>query len=162
MEKIGNTNDFNKSKNEERNNINMNTNNENNNETKKGIMQAIKFFMFSATAAIIDVTAFFILRNVFNVRIDIAEVISVILSVLYNFTINRKYTFKSTNKIVPAMIKVALFYAVFIPFAAYLSVLLKEKHIHDAIIKGMTLALNGIGEFFWWKYVVFKEEKTSN
>lgn len=145
------------------NNINKN-NDENksknkNNETKKGIMQAIKFFMFSATAAIIDVTAFFILRNVFNVRIDIAEVISVILSVLYNFTINRKYTFKSTNKIVPAMIKVALFYAVFIPFAAYLSVLLKEKHVHEAIIKGMTLALNGIGEFFWWKYVVFKEEK---
>ncbi len=158
MEKIGNTNDFNKSKNEETNNINMDIKNENN-ETKKGIMQAIKFFMFSVTAAIIDVTAFFILRNVFNVRIDIAEVISVILSVLYNFTINRKYTFKSTNKIVPAMIKVALFYAVFIPFAAYLSVLLKEKHIPETIIKGMTLALNGIGEFFWWKYVVFKEEK---
>lgn len=155
-------NDFNKSKNEEIDNINMNTNNENNNETKKGIMQAIKFFMFSATAAIIDVTAFFILRNVFNVPIDVAEVISVILSVLYNFTINRKYTFKSTNKIVPAMIKVALFYAVFIPFAAYLSILLKEKHVHDAIIKGMTLALNGIGEFLWWKYVVFKEEKINN
>lgn len=159
MEKIENTNDFNKSKNEEINNINMNTNNENNNETKKGIMQAIKFFMFSATAAIIDVTAFFILRNIFNVRIDIAEVISVVLSVLYNFTINRKYTFKSTNKIVPAMIKVALFYAVFIPFAATLSLALKEKHVPEAIIKGMTLALNGIGEFLWWKYVVFKEEK---
>lgn len=137
-------------------------NSNDNNETKKGIMQAIKFFMFSATAAIIDVTAFFILRNVFNAPIDIAEVISVVLSVLYNFTINRKYTFKSTNKIVPAMIKVALFYAIFIPFAAYLSVLLKEKNIPETIIKGITLALNGIGEFFWWKYVVFKEKKTNN
>lgn len=141
---------------------NSNNNMNNNNETKKGIMQAIKFFMFSATAAIIDVTAFFILRKAFNVRIDIAEVLSVILSVLYNFTINRKYTFKSTNKIVPAMIKVALFYAVFIPIAATLSLALKEKHIPETIIKGMTLALNGTGEFFWWKYVVFKEEKKNN
>ena len=145
--------------NEENNLNNIELNENENNETKKGIMQAIKFFMFSVTAAIIDVTAFFILRNAFNVRIDIAEVISVVLSVLYNFTINRKYTFKSTNKIVPAMIKVALFYAVFIPFAATLSVALKEKHVPEAIIKGMTLALNGIGEFLWWKYVVFKEEK---
>lgn len=145
--------------NEENNLNNIELNENENNETKKGIMQAIKFFMFSATAAIIDITAFFILRKVFNVRIDIAEVISVVLSVLYNFTINRKYTFKSTNKIVPAMIKVALFYAVFIPFAAILSLALKEKHVPEAIIKGMTLALNGIGEFLWWKYVVFKEEK---
>lgn len=148
--------------NEENNLNNVNLNENDNNETKKGIIQAIKFFMFSATAAIIDVTAFFILRNAFNVRIDIAEIISVVLSVLYNFTINRKYTFKSTNKIVPAMIKVALFYAVFIPFAATLSLALKEKYVLEAIIKGMTLALNGIGEFLWWKYVVFKEEKTNN
>lgn len=157
MSNIGNNNI-----NEENNLNNVNLNENENNETKKGIMQAIKFFMFSATAAIIDVTAFFILRNAFNVRIDIAEVISVVLSVLYNFTINRKYTFKSTNKIVPAMIKVALFYAVFIPFAAILSLALKEKHVPEAIIKGMTLVLNGIGEFLWWKYVVFKEEKTNN
>lgn len=155
MSNIENSNNINEENN--LNNINLNEND--NNETKKGIMQAIKFFMFSATAAIIDITAFFILRKAFNVRIDIAEVISVILSVLYNFTINRKYTFKSTNKIVPAMIKVALFYAVFIAFAATLSVALKEKHVPEAIIKGMTLALNGIGEFLWWKYVVFKEEK---
>ncbi len=160
MSNIENSNNINEENN--LNNVNLNLNENENNETKKGIMQAIKFFMFSATAAIIDITAFFILRKAFNVRIDIAEIISVVLSVLYNFTINRKYTFKSTNKIVPAMIKVALFYAVFIPFAAYLSILLKEKHVHDAIIKGMTLALNGIGEFLWWKYVVFKEEKINN
>lgn len=157
MSNIGNNNI-----NEENNLNNVELNENDNNETKKGIMQAIKFFMFSATAAIIDITAFFILRKAFNVRIDIAEIISVVLSVLYNFTINRKYTFKSTNKIVPAMIKVALFYAVFIPFAATLSVALKEKHVPEAIIKGMTLALNGIGEFLWWKYVVFKEEKKNN
>lgn len=160
MSNIENSNNINEENN--LNNLNLNEINKSENESneiKKGIMQAIKFFMFSATAAIIDVTAFFILRKAFNVRIDIAEVISVVLSVLYNFTINRKYTFKSTNKIVPAMIKVALFYAVFIPFAATLSVALKEKHVPEAIIKGMTLALNGIGEFLWWKYVVFKKEK---
>lgn len=124
----------------------------------KNFNKEIKYFIFSISAAIVEVISYFIFLNILKVRIDIAQTLSLILSVLYNFTVNRKYTFRSTNKIIPAMIKVGIFYLVFIPFSAAGSVWLEKLKIPAIIIKAVSLILNGIGEFLWWKYIVFKEK----
>lgn len=124
----------------------------------KNFSQEIKFFIFSISAAIVEVVSYFILLNIFKVRIDIAQTISVILSVIYNFTVNRKYTFKSTNKIIPAMIKVSMFYMLFIPVTSVGSLALEALKVPAVLIKALSLILNGIGEFLWWKYIVFNEK----
>lgn len=124
----------------------------------KNFSQEIKFFIFSISAAIVEVVSYFILLNIFKVRIDIAQTISVILSVIYNFTVNRKYTFKSTNKIIPAMIKVSMFYMLFIPVTSVGSLALEALKVPAVFIKALSLILNGIGEFLWWKYIVFNEK----
>lgn len=124
----------------------------------KKFNKEIKYFLFSISAAIVEVISYFIFLNILKVRIDIAQTLSLILSVLYNFTVNRKYTFRSTNKIIPAMIKVGIFYLAFIPFTAAGSIWLEKLKIPAIIIKALSLILNGIGEFLWWKYVVFKEK----
>lgn len=126
--------------------------------------QEVKFFFFSISAALVEIISFFILRNVFKINIEISQSISIALSVIYNFTINRKYTFKSTNNIYIAMLKVAIFYIFFIPFSAFGSKALERLGIPDVVIKTISLLLNGIGEFLWWKYVVFydKNEKKNS
>ncbi|MDU7516610.1 MAG: sodium:solute symporter, partial [Varibaculum cambriense] len=88
--------------------------------------------------------------------------ISITLSVIYNFTLNRRYTFKSANNVPIAMVKVAVFYAFFIPITMWLGALAASAGVNDFIIKGVTMILNFIGEFAWWKWVVFRGTENTN
>lgn len=132
----------------------------NQNET---LIQVIKFALLSLSAAAIDAGSFFLLKQLFPaMSIGLRQGISVALSVIWNFTLNRKYTFKSANNVPIAMLKVAFFYLFFIPLSSWGSTLLQEAGVSEVIIKGITLLLNGVGEFLWWKLVVFRGSENTN
>ena len=88
-------------------------------------------------------------------------IISLALSVIWNFTINRKITFKSSANVPIAMLKVAAFYAVFTPATTMLGNYLTGTLLwNDYLVTGINMILNMILEFFYDKYFVFNDKNT--
>lgn len=130
--------------------------------SREALKQAIKFTLLSVSAAGIEALSFIALNSLTALPYDVKHVISVVLSVLWNFTLNRRYTFKSANNVPIAMLKVGLFYAGFIPLTAWLGQLAAGAGINEYIIKIVTMLLNFVGEFLWWKFVVFRGSENTN
>ena len=95
------------------------------NNKKKNLWQAVKFTLFSASAGIIQIASFAIIE-IFIQTYWIPYLTSLVLSILWNFTLNRKYTFQSAANVPIAMLKVAAFYLVFTPVSAWLGQLLVD------------------------------------
>lgn len=149
-------------------------------KAKGGVWQFIKFALFSASAGIIQVLSFTLmseviiklpaLQNLMNTNASFAKImnneygpmylIALILSVLWNFTFNRKFTFKSANNVPVAMLKVFAFYLVFTPISTLLGNHFTAKFADisaiNYIVLGCTMACNMITEFLYDKFVVFK------
>lgn len=128
------------------------------NKRKETIKQSIMFTVLSISAALVEFISFTILNH-FKIPYIWAHVSSIILSVLWNFTLNRKYTFKSASNVPIAMFKASLFYLFFIPITAFLGQKASLIGINDFLIKGLTMVSNFVGEFLWWKFFVFKDNK---
>ena len=124
---------------------------------KKEIIRTIKFTLFSISAGIVEILSFTILNNFTKFNYSICYLTALILSVLWNFTLNREYTFKSSNNIPIAMTKVFLFYLVFTPsstlFGNYLVSSLKWN---EYLVTGINMLLNFILEYLYDKFYVFK------
>lgn len=135
---------------------------------KDNIIQAIKFALFSASAGIIQIVSFTLLEEL--PELFGAEkwpylacyLPSLILSVVYNFTLNRKFTFKSANNIPIAMLKVALYYAVFTPLSAWLGHIATENGANDYLVEIFTMLANFITEFLFDRFVVFRNSINTN
>lgn len=152
------------------------------NTKKKNIIQAIKFLLFSASAGIIQAGSFAIM-NEFIIKMDFIQnlmnnhetfarimnneygpmyVIALVLSVLWNFTFNRKFTFKSANNIPIAMLKVFGYYAVFTPVSVIIGSHFTGKYDTELVkylVLAITMICNFVTEFLFDKFVVFKEPK---
>ena len=89
-------------------------------EKKKEFFRALKFVLFSASAGIIELVVFALLNELLHLPYWLSYLIALVLSVLWNFTLNRKFTFQSANNVPKAMLLVALFYAVFTPLTTLL------------------------------------------
>ena len=85
-------------------------------ETK---IQVIKFFLFSVSAGVIETVSFAALKAITRWTYWPCYLIALILSVLWNFTLNREFTFKSANNVPKAMFQVFLFYCVFTPCSTW-------------------------------------------
>ncbi|MBO5884718.1 MAG: GtrA family protein, partial [Clostridia bacterium] len=85
----------------------------------KDVIQAIKFLLFSISAGVIQVAIFTLLNEVVKFTYWPAYLIALVCSVLWNFTLNRKYTFKSANNVPIAMLKVLGYYLVFTPLSTW-------------------------------------------
>ena len=71
---------------------------------KKEILRIVKFTLFSISAGVIQVGSFTILNElIFKSGYWVQYLISVVLSVVWNFTLNRNFTFKSANNVPIAM-----------------------------------------------------------
>ena len=126
---------------------------------KENILQVIKFALFSASAGIIQIGSF----TVFNEFTPLGEkgyiwcyLPSLILSVLWNFTFNRKFTFKSATNVPIAMLKVALFYCVFTPLSTLWGHQFEALGWNDYLIEGFTMAVNLITEYLYCRFVVYR------
>ncbi|MBQ7895954.1 MAG: GtrA family protein [Oscillospiraceae bacterium] len=122
---------------------------------KKPLGQVLKFTLFSISAGIIQVTAFSILE-IFVKDYWIAYLISLVLSIIWNFTLNRRYTFRSAANVPAAMAKVFAFYLVFTPLSTYLGDLAEATGTNDFLILAVTMLSNFVLEFLFCKLFVYK------
>ena len=125
---------------------------------KKDLTQSLKFVLFSASAGIIQLGSFALFNDVIKMGWWPSYLISLILSVLWNFTLNRNFTFKSAANVPIAMAKVFAYYLVFTPLTTILgNYLTGSLHWNDYVVTLMNMAINLITEFLYQKYYVFKD-----
>ena len=125
----------------------------------KEIMRAIKFTLISISAGIVQVALFTLLNEIFHWNYWVSYLIALLASIIWNFTINRKVTFKSANNVTKAMLLVLAFYAVFTPVSTILGEM-AEKAIGtdfgEYIVLGVTMLLNFILEYLFTRFVVYR------
>ena len=130
---------------------------------KKEIWRAVKFALFSASAGIIELVVFALLNELMGLPYWLCYLVALVCSVLWNFTLNRKFTFQSANNVPKAMLQVALFYAVFTPLSTLLEHWLTEGlHVNEYLATGINMALNLISEYLYDRYVVFRDSIDTN
>ena len=122
----------------------------------KESLRAFKFLIISISAGLIQIGSFTLFNEVFKWNYWVAYLISLLLSVLWNFTINRKYTFQSANNVKIAMLLVLAFYAVFTPVSTYLGDLAESKGVNEYIVLAVTMVLNFVLEYLYTRYVVYR------
>ncbi|MBE6631808.1 MAG: GtrA family protein [Ruminococcaceae bacterium] len=126
------------------------------NDTKKELWRTVKFVLFSASAGIIQVLSFTLLEEGFHLVHWASYLISLILSVLWNFTLNRKFTFCSANNVPVAMFKVACFYLVFTPLSTWwTAVLTGDIGWNEYLVLALTMIVNFVTEYLYDRFVVF-------
>ena len=128
---------------------------------KEAMVQMLKFTLFSASAGIIQVVSFTIFNELFHWIYWPAYLVSLILSIVWNFTLNRQYTFKSAANIPIAMTKLFGFYAVFTPLSTWLGHLAESAGVNEYIILAVTMLSNFILEFVFCKFVIYKNQENT-
>lgn len=124
---------------------------------KKEILRIVKFTLFSISAGIVQVGSFTVLNEfVFKDGYWIQYLISVVLSVIWNFTLNRNFTFKSASNVPIAMVKTLLFYVFFIPVSTFGGAWL-ERYVNEYIVLALSMIINFAGEYLYQRYYVFKD-----
>ena len=122
----------------------------------KELWRAVKFLLFSASAGIIEIVSFALLNELTGWSYRPCYLIALVLSVLWNFTLNRKYTFKSAANVPVAMLKVAAYYAVFTPLSTVGGNYLAENlGWNDYLVTGINMVLNFVTEFLFQRFVVY-------
>ena len=127
---------------------------------KKQLYQAIKFLLFSVSAGVIQIGSFAVLE-IFIKTYWIAYIISLLLSIVWNFTLNRRYTFKSAANVPVAMAKLLCFYAVFTPLSTWLGDLAEGAGVNDFLILSLTMVCNFVLEFLFCKFVIYRGQENT-
>ncbi|MBQ6374638.1 MAG: GtrA family protein [Clostridia bacterium] len=122
----------------------------------KEFWRAVKFALFSVSAGIIQIGSFTLMNEAFDLPYRVCYLTSLVLSVLWNFTLNRKYTFKSAANVPIAMLKVAAYYAVFTPLSTMLGdYLVTTAGWNEYLVTGINMLLNFSTEFLYQRFFVF-------
>lgn len=130
-------------------------------DKKKELLQIVKFTLFSASAGIIELVSFTLLDSFTSWNYWPCYLIALILSVLWNFTLNRNFTFHSASNVPIAMAKVAAFYAVFTPASTYLGSYLADTLLwNGTLVTILNMVLNFVLEYLYDRFFVFREENT--
>lgn len=137
---------------------NLSQNNEKSNKYKD-VIQALKFLMFSISAGVIQIAIFTLLNEVVKLPYWPAYLIGLVCSVLWNFTLNRKYTFKAANNVPIAMLKVLGYYLVFTPLSTLWGDALEGIGWNEYLVLALTMIINFSTEFVYSKFFVFREKK---
>ena len=122
----------------------------------ENLWQIIKFTLFSASAGIIQVASFALLETVFHLPYWPSYLVSLILSVLWNFTFNRRYTFRSDANVPRAMALVAVFYVIFTPLSTWGGDALTRAGWNDFLVLALTMILNFVLEYLYQRFVVYR------
>lgn len=125
-------------------------------DKKKEFLRTVKFALFSISAGIIQILSFTLLNELLHLKYWISYLIALVLSVLWNFTLNRKFTFQSANNIPIAMAKVAAYYIVFTPLSTWWTAVLTEKAgVNEYIVLALTMLVNFVTEYLYQRFIVF-------
>ena len=135
-------------------------------EKRREIFRAVKYTLFAASAGIIEFGSFTLLTLIpeLNPELNhsiywIPALISLALSVIWNFTFNRRYTFQSANNIPVAMLKVLAYYVVFAPLSIWLAqmYLIDSLEWNEFLVKAIVMLVNFITEFLYQRFFVFRD-----
>ena len=119
-------------------------------------LRAVKFALFSVSAGLIQIGSFTLFNEVFHWSYWVCYLLSLVLSVLWNFTLNRKYTFRSAANVPVAMAKVAAYYAVFTPLSTLLgNWLVGTLGWNEYLATALNMILNFVTEFLYQRWFVF-------
>lgn len=132
-------------------------------EKRKETLRVVKFAMFSISAGVIEILSFTLLNELTDWPYWPCYLIALILSVIWNFTLNRKFTFKSIANVPVAMAKILAFYCVFTPVTTILGNYLAESlHWNEYIVTGINMGLNISTEYLYDRFVVFRKTLDTN
>lgn len=126
-------------------------------DRKKEFWRTVKFVLFSASAGVIQVLSFTVMEELLHWTHWVCYLLALVLSVLWNFTLNRKFTFQSAGNIPAAMAKVAGFYLVFTPLSTWWTAVLTGPGIqwNEYLVLVLTMLVNFATEYLFQRYVVF-------
>ena len=128
-------------------------------KNKKEWVRVLKFVLFSASAGIVQIGSFTLFNECTEWRYWPCYLISLLLSILWNFTFNRRFTFKSNANITRAMLQVLAFYAVFTPVTTVLGDWLAEDVLwNEYLVTGINMLLNLSLEYLYQRYVVYRNK----
>lgn len=120
-------------------------------------IRVAKFTFFSISAGLIQMGSFALLNELLHLPYWLSYLVALVLSVLWNFTLNRKYTFKSAANVPAAMLKVAAFYAVFTPLSTALEHWYTEGlGWNEYLATAANMLLNFVTEFLYQRYFVYR------
>lgn len=126
---------------------------------KKEIIRTIKFVLFSASAGIIQIVSFTLLTEFSGFSYWPCYLISLVLSVLYNFTINRKFTFHSAANVPIAMLKVFIYYCIFTPLSTIGgNYLVETLGWNGYLVEILSMLLNLVTEFLYTRFFVYGKQ----
>ena len=123
----------------------------------------VKFALFSASAGIIQFGSYTLFYELAHFPEWLSYLIALVLSVLWNFTLNRRFTFRSATNVPVAMLKVAAYYAVFTPLSTLL-----EHHLagtlgwNEYLVTAINMILNFVTEFLYQRFFVFGDSIDTN
>lgn len=126
-------------------------------ETKKEFMRTLKFVLFSISAGVIQIVSFTLMEEVLHLTHWLSYLVALVLSVLWNFTLNRKFTFHSASNVPVAMLKVAGFYLVFTPLSTWWTAVLTGEGFgwNEYLVLVLTMLVNFGTEYLFQRFVVF-------
>ena len=129
----------------------------------KEVTRGIKFVLFSISAGVIEFASFALLDGITPWSYWPKYLIALTLSVLWNFTLNRRFTFRSAGNVPIAMLKVALFYAVFTPLSTILGNYLAETcWWNELLVTVLNMAINLVTEYLYDRFFVFRKTIDTN
>lgn len=126
-------------------------------KNKKKLFRALKFTLFSLSAGIIQIGLFSLFNELIKLDYWVSYIISLVVSILWNFIINRKVTFKSSNNIKLSMLLVFLFYLVFTPVSTILGELAENRGVNEYIVLAITMISNFALEYLYTRFVVYRK-----
>lgn len=141
---------------------------------KQNKLIALKYFLFSISAGVIELVSCTILNEftnlnevtkldeIFGNEYGLTYFIALALSVIWNFTLNRKFAFKSAANVPIAMIKVFGFYLIFAPLSIFWTVRLTDAGWNVYVVLIMTMVVNFVTEFLYWRFVVYRNHIYTN
>lgn len=126
-------------------------------EKKKELIRAVKFTLLSISAGIIQTLSFTLMNELFHWNYWVCYLIALTLSVVWNFTLNRKFTFHSANNIPIAMLKVAAFYVVFTPLSTWGGSALESIGWNEYLVLVVSMLTNFVLEYLYNRLYVFRD-----
>lgn len=128
----------------------------------KELWRTIKFGLFSISAGVIQILSFTLLNELAHLEYWLSYLIALVLSVIWNFTLNRRFTFKSANNVPIAMLKVAGYYAVFTPLSTLLEKYLTGIGWNEYLVTLINMVINFVTEYLFDTFVVFRGSIDTN
>ena len=130
---------------------------------KHEFLRTVKYVLIAASAGIVQIGSFTLMNELIGWDYWLSYLIALVLSVVWNFTFNRRYTFKSASNIPKAMLLVFAYYCVFTPLSTLLEHYLTDRlHWNEYLVTAINMLLNLATEFPYQRFVVFRKTIDTN